>query len=345
MKKKCVPILIFATLATFAFAGVTVSTPSNGSTVSSSVHYLAYGSSPACPKGIGGMGIYTAPYKLAYKVSGSKIDTTLNLSAGTYNTVVQQWDNCGWSAIKAVQITVGSKAQTTTSSSTGGVFANLQSDSHWNHYSLLPPSYGICGSCTPSGPALTYSTQQGISSPSLTGRSMKFTIGGTMPFSDALWNQKFTSRLGDAKWVPNYHDFVYDVWFYGTDLEKSQALEWDINQFFDGKSFIWGHECRIASGHEWDTWNNVTMHWVKSGIPCNPKSNYWNHLTIHVQRTSDNHLFFKSITLNGVTHSANRYDTPTKTNWYGMTINYQQDGNKYQQTYSVYQDKFSFTYK
>ncbi len=164
-------------------------------------------------------------------------------------------------------------------------------------------------------------------------------------FGDVLWNQKFTSRLPDPKAVGNYHDFTYDVYFYGTDLEKSQALEFDINQFVGGKSFIWGHECRIASGHEWDTWNNVTMHWVKSGIPCNPKSNQWNHLTIHVQRTSDNHLYFKSITLNGYTASTGRYDSPTSTSWYGMTINYQMDGNQYQQSYSVYLDKLNFYYK
>jgi hypothetical protein len=37
------------------------------------------------------MGIYTAPYKLAYSVTGSKLDTYLTLSAGTYYTVVQEW--------------------------------------------------------------------------------------------------------------------------------------------------------------------------------------------------------------------------------------------------------------
>src|SRR2546430_11247538 len=98
-------IFLFPTLATFAFAGVTVKSPSNGATVPTSVHYIATAESPACSKGVGGMGIFTAPYKLAYKVSGAKIDTYLNLSPGTYNTVVQEWDNCGWNAIKAVTIT------------------------------------------------------------------------------------------------------------------------------------------------------------------------------------------------------------------------------------------------
>jgi hypothetical protein len=104
-----------------------------------------------------------------------------------------------------VTITVGNG--TTTSA---GVFANLQSDSRWNGYTLMPPYYNICGACTPSGPAITYSTQQGISVPSLSGRSMRFSIGGTMPYGDVLWNQKFTSRLSDPSSVPNYHDFTYD---------------------------------------------------------------------------------------------------------------------------------------
>ena len=174
---------------------------------------------------------------------------------------------------------------------------------------------------------------------------MKFDIGGTMPFADILWNVKFTKHLPDENMVPTLSNFTYDVYFYGTNLETSQALEFDINQFFNGMSFIWGHECRIASGHEWDTWDNVRMHWVKSGIPCNPVSNAWNHLVIQVQRTSDNRLLFKSITLNGKTDTLNRYDNPSSTTWYGLTINYQMDGNSKQQPYSVYLDKLNFTYQ
>src|SRR2546430_8030423 len=52
-------IFLFPTLATFAFAGVTVKSPSNGATVPTSVHYIATAESPACSKGVGGMGIFT----------------------------------------------------------------------------------------------------------------------------------------------------------------------------------------------------------------------------------------------------------------------------------------------
>jgi hypothetical protein len=73
-------------------------------------------------------------------------------------------------------------------------------------------------------------------------------------------------------------------------------------------------------------------------------SNAWNHLVIQAQRTSNNQLIFKSITLNGKFSALNRYDNPTPTTWYGMTINYQMDGNSKQQPYSVYLDKVNFSY-
>jgi hypothetical protein len=229
--------------------------------------------------------------------------------------------------------------------SSANSFNNIQASSWWNGYALMPPSYNICDSCLPAGTNASWGTEQNIASPSLSGKAMRFDIGGSTPFADILWNVKFTTKLKDQKAVPQYHQFTYDVYFYGENLETSQALEFDINQFINNQSFIWGHECRIASGHEWDTWNNQTMHWVKSGIPCNPKSNAWNHLIIQAERTSDNQLHFDSITLNGVTSKVDRYDTPTATTWYGMTINYQMDGNSKQQPYSVYLDNLNFSYQ
>ncbi|HEV2730989.1 MAG TPA: hypothetical protein VGV15_13225 [Terriglobales bacterium] len=258
--------------------------------------------------------------------------------------------NCGVAATApgATSDLGGTPGSSTPSSSSdrGNTFADLQLDSHWNSYALLPPAYNICETCQPNGTEASWFTQQGIISPSLSGSSMQFSLGAhSVKYADILWNNKFTTRLADEKSVPNYHEFVYEVYFYGEDLEKSQALEFDINQFFDGKSFIWGHECRIAGGHEWDTWDNVNEHWVKSGIACNPVSNDWNHLVIHVARTVDDRLHFESITLNGVTHTVDRFDHPSATTWYGMTINYQMDGNGAQEPYTVYLDKISFSYK
>src|SRR5438876_8264388 len=142
MKKLYVYFFLLVTLAMPAFAGISVTSPTNGAQVQSSVHYVATAQSPACAKGVAAIGIYTAPYKLAYSVTGSKLDTYLTLSAGTYYTVVQEWDNCGWSASVPITVTVGSGG--TPSGTTAGVFSNLQSSTWWNGYALLPTSYNIC---------------------------------------------------------------------------------------------------------------------------------------------------------------------------------------------------------
>ncbi len=235
----------------------------------------------------------------------------------------------------------------------GQTFKNLQDGPVWTGYALLPPAFGICTGCNPDGSRAKWSWQRRIKSPSQDGLSVRSSYnGGTTQWADILWNNHLIGMMSshglkDASrtLVPSLHDFTYDVYFWIGNVNKSQAVEFDINQFVNGKSFIWGHECRIAGGHQWDTWNNREKHWVKSGIPCNPVSNAWNHLTIHVKRTTDGHLLFNTITLNGKTHTLNRYDLPTKTSWNGVTINYQIDSNRYSTPYSVYLDKLTFTAK
>src|SRR3989475_12275545 len=102
--KKCVLFFLFATWATFAFAGVAVYSPTSGSTASSPVHFAASGSSPNCSKGIGGMGVFTPPFKIAYKGCGLKNDTHFNLNNGNYYNFGPQWGKCGWTATKKMTI-------------------------------------------------------------------------------------------------------------------------------------------------------------------------------------------------------------------------------------------------
>ena len=339
------PLALLVTWASFAYAGVSVQAPTNNSNVASTVQYVATGSTK-CSKGISAMGIYSAPGKLAYKVSGAKINTLLTFSPGTYNTVVQQWDNCGWSASTPVKINVGGSG----GGAVGNNFSNLQQKGGWQGYALLPTSYAICSSCKPSGPQLVWWRGTGTGSPS--SSAVQHHIGGKTQYADALWNNHLIGNFSsqglpdnNQTLVPSLHNFTYDLYFYAKNISLSQALEFDINQFFGGKGFIWGHECRIAGGHEWDIWDNVNTHWVKTGIPCNPVNNAWNHLVIQVQRTSSDQLLFKSITLNGKTATLNRtFNHGNGHNWHGVTINYQQDGNKNQDPYDIWLDKVNFSY-
>jgi len=88
-----------------ALAAVSVSSPVTGTSTSSPVHFVATATT-TCASGVSSTSIYTAPYVLAYKISGSSLNTYLTLSPGTYNTVVQEWDKCGGSTKTAVTITV-----------------------------------------------------------------------------------------------------------------------------------------------------------------------------------------------------------------------------------------------
>ena len=325
-------------------SSVQVTAPANNSTVSSPTVQFVASATSSCPAGVAAMGVYTASGLLAFKVSGANLNTVLTLPAGVNHTVVEEWDNCGGAASTPIVVTVGSSAQS-------GQFANLHQQSGWTGYALLPPLYNICPSCVPGGPQLTWAMTPGVSSPALSGNSTRMDVGGQTVYSDALWNNHligdFSSQgLPDSSHsiAPNLHNFTYDVYFYATDLSVSQALEFDINQFVNGQSFIWGHECRIVGGNEWDIWDNPGQKWHPTGIPCNPVNNSWNHLVIQVQRTSDNQLLFQSISLNGQTATLNYYESPTPTTWYGITINYQQDGNYNQKPYSIWLDKLTFTY-
>jgi hypothetical protein len=296
------------------------------------------------------MGIYSAPGNLVYVVNGSSLNTLLTFTPGTYNTTVQEWDNCGWSAKVPVTIYVGGDSGG--GGGGGSTFWGLQTDTAgWTGYGLLPPNYPICTTCGPGGPRVTWSWTANISNPSLDGKAARTTIGGATAYSDVLWNNHLIGDFSsqglpdyDRTLIPRLHNFTYDVWFYLSNNTVPQALEFDINQFVNGQSYIWGHECRVAGGNEWDTWDNGGQFWVPSGVGCWPVVG-WNHLTLNVQRTSDNHLLFQSIKLNGATNTLNRYDSPTNTDWYGVTINYQIDGNKWQSPYSVYLDKLNFTYQ
>jgi hypothetical protein len=339
------------TVSGAAQAGVHVASPSNNSTVGSPANFVATATT-GCAKGVAAMGIYTAPNVLAYVGNGASINTNLSLSSGSYKPVVVAWDNCGGAATANLAINVQGQS-TGGGGGGGGTFTNLHSKGGWTGYALLPPWYGICYSCNPSGPGTTWGFTQGVSGNyNMSGNSSQMFVGGTQPYTDVLWNNHligdFSSQgLPDTQktLVPSLHNFTYDVYFYGTNLSVSQALEFDLNQFFNGQGFIWGHECRIAGGNEWDIWDDVNQKWRPTGVGCYPQSNAWNHLVIQVQRTSNNQLLFKSITLNGVTNNINITENPGPApGWYGVTVNYQQDGNFKQQGYSIWLDKLNFSY-
>ena len=187
----------------------------------------------------------------------------------------------------------------------------------------------------------------------MSGHATIFNVGGSTPYSDALWNNHLIGNMSsqgmfdtNQTQARSLYNFTYDVYFYGDNLGLSEALEFDINQFFDGMGFIFGHQCRIADGNQWDVFDNQKGQWIPTGVPCHPNNNSWNHVTLKVQRTSDNHMTYQSITLNGTTTTLNwSLEHGSAPNWYGLTINFQMDGNYKQDSYNVYLDNLTISYQ
>jgi hypothetical protein len=282
-------------------------------------------------------------------------------ASGTFSFALSVSDSKGLSKQQPLQITVSNSPAPPAPAppptppagqNTGSSFSNVQHSGGWSQFGQGPPNFVDCSPSPCNG--IAFSMTQGVSSPSMGGQSTVFWLGGATPYSDALWNNQLigtgsTQGVPDANQtlVPTLRNFTYDVYFYGANLGLSQALEFDINQFFNGMGFIFGHECRIAGGNEWDVWDNQNKRWTPTGIPCHPNDNSWNHVTIKVQRTSNDDLLYQSITFNGVKSDLNwtfgHGSAPG--GWYGVTINYQMDGNLHQDPHKVYLDNLTFSYQ
>jgi hypothetical protein len=245
------------------------------------------------------------------------------VASGSFSFAISVSDSKGLSKQQSLKITVAAAPITIR----GNSFSNLQNSGGWAEYGQGPPDFMDRSPSPCEG--ISFSMAQGIKSPSMSGSSAQFNLGGTADYTDALFNNHLIGAFS-SQGMP-------------TTIKRSSC---DINQFFDNLDFIWGHECRIAGGHEWDIWHNLNAKWVSTGIACNPVYNSWDHLTIQVQRTSANQLLYQSITLNGVTSPVNQYYNPgPAVNWYGATINCQMDGNSQQSPYTVDLDDLTFTYQ
>jgi hypothetical protein len=333
------PVAITATNKT----GVWVMAPANNGSVGSPVNYVATATTYTCSKGVASMGVYINDV-LTYVSQGASLNTNLSFSSGTYNTVVEEWDYCGGASYTPIKITVGG------GSSGDPTLHNIQASGGWNSWGEYPPDYSTCNPC---GSGVTWSMKQHVNSPSMSGNATQFNIGGSTPYSDVLWSnpligQGSTQGLPDNNHtlLPTLYNFTYDAYFYTSDLSVVQNLEFDISMYFDGHSLIWGHQCNLLGGNVWDIWDNVNSKWVSTGVSCYPVNNGWNHVTLQVQRESDNTLLFQSITFNGVQHDINQYYAPgtAPQGWWGITVNYQMDGDYKQSAYTTFLDDFNFSY-
>ena len=308
-------------LAGACFAGVSVSSPANGSTVGSPVHIVAQGSTD-----VHTMQVYVDNV-LKYQVSGAKVDTSLAMAGGSHYIVAQGWSTSG--AIYKTPVTgTGSGTTTTTSGSTGSkTYNSIDQMTGWQ-------SCGACAGIGGSGPVATYWMKQGVSSPSMDGSAAQFYEGGKA-WANALWWKQLGANAGASH-------FVYDLYFYVNYPGNAQALEFDLNQSLNGKKYIFGTQCNVAAG-QWDVWNTAGNAWVHTGISCTaPPAYKWNHLTLEFQR-SNGQTVFLAVTLNGVKKYINRTYNAKAVSASELNVAFQMDLKGAGAGYTTWLDKVKLT--
>jgi hypothetical protein len=319
-------------------SGVSVATPANGSTVSSPVPVVA-SATTSCSKGVSSMGVYVDNNRV-YVVNGASMNTQIPMGAGTHNTVVEEWDGCGGAATRQLTLHV---------TGGGNVLGAIQGATGWDQWGELPPTDATCDA--PCGGHVSFWMGQHEKSVSLSGNGTQFSISGNTPYADVLFSNPIMGQRStlipdtNHSLIPTLHNFTYTADVYVTNASITQSLEFDINMYLDSAGMEWGTQCNHLGDGDWDIWNNVDAHWVSTGHPCGMQ-NGWNHVVVQVQRESNNDLLFQSITMNGVTYTINTTMAPfgVPSSWYGMTVNFQMDGNYKMDSNTAYLDNFNVTY-
>jgi hypothetical protein len=183
----------------------------------------------------------------------------------------------------------------------------------------------------------TSSMTPGQQTPSLSGNSSVFTLGGPTHYSNALWWRSFGPNS-----APTH--FVYDVYFYVKDPSAPEALEFDVNQSMGDTRYTWGSECSYKNTKHWDSWNPETEGWETTSVPCPQVSaNTWHHLTWQLERVNGQ-VHYISVTVDDNVGTVDKYYNPQQ-GWRGDDVNiaFQMDGDYRQQPYSVWLDNVSLS--
>lgn len=181
---------------------------------------------------------------------------------------------------------------------------------------------------------------QNQTTPSVSGASAEFHLGGPVGYSNNLW----WKTLEPTQTATH---FAYDFWILAPDPSVPQALEFDVNQSFGGTRWVFGTECNLNGNGRWDVWDSSPPngHWVPSSLGC-PRlaPNTWAHFVWHFERVADK-VHYVKLTVNDTDYTVDMYQN-SQQGWPDdqLTVAVQLDGDATQQPYSVFVDKLTLTY-
>lgn len=328
---------------------LTVSNPTANASVTSPLTVQA-SATPTNP--IFFMRVYVDDVSVYYTASNS-IDTQIFAAPGAHSMIVMAEDTSGYISAIPINITVSSQSQ--------AAISGIQTMSGWQSCSADFPANSqragqLCAAGNTNVPSS--SMTEGISSPSMDGKSAQFSMsppGGVANATYGYSNYLYFDPIAGGNGVSN---FTYDLYFAIDHPDYPQALEFDVNQGFDDTTqpnggnpirYTWGSECNLKGDTppgQWDIWNDSEGVWEATGIPCQASQfqpNAWNHLTWNLHR-SGNYVYYDTLTVNGVATPVNK-SYLMQSGWTLEEIDtaFQMDLDEAGDPYNVWLDEVSLT--
>jgi len=317
---------------------VVISAPADGAAVGSPTEVSAAASGGAP---ITSLQVYVDD-GMAFQAPSAQIDASLPLPAGGHTIVVQAWDQNG-NAFKSSPVHVNVQAAAAppapapapppppapAPSAPAPTIGQIQTQGGWD-------DCDVCAGEAGNGPRTAHDMQRGISSPSLSGASTRFDIGGTAWGAALFWLE-----LGSHDDAQNLR---YDLDFYIDSTSSAQALEFDVNQTANGNKYIFGTECDFRNTGTWRVWNGPAHTWASTGIGCPmPDTGTWHHLTWEFQR-SGGQAHFIAVTLDGNRHDVGMAFDGLGQSGSGLDVAFQADLNASGGNVSVWLDNVGLSW-
>ena len=315
---------------------VVISFPAEGAAVSSPTQVSAAASGGAP---ITSMQVYVDD-GVAFQAASAQINASVPIPPGPHTIVVQAWDQNG-SAFKSAPLHVvvqaaaappapsPAPAPAPAPSAPAPTIGQIQTQGGWD-------DCDVCAGDAGNGPHTAHGMQRGISSPSLSGASTRFDIGGTSWGAALFWLE-----LGSHDDAQNLR---YDLDFYIDSTSSAQALEFDVNQTANGNKYIFGTECDFRNTGTWRVWNGPAHTWASTGVGCPmPDAGSWHHLTWEFQR-SGGQAHFIAVTLDGNRHDVGMTFDGLGQSGSGLDVAFQADLNAAGGNVSVWLDNVSLSW-
>jgi hypothetical protein len=215
-----------------------------------------------------------------------------------------------------------SSAAAAAAAPTGPLPAVPASAKVFDHIQDTTDAWASCSDCAGGAVTSNYWTAPFRTSPSLSGSSREFFIGGAA-WSDVLWYKKLPADNSATQFLWDFY-----VYFDAASAAAAWSAEYDLWQSIGGLQFMIGSQCNFGNGL-WDTWDSKNNRWVPSNIPC-PRCTpaTWHHIQWYVERMPPNQYRYNMLVVDDQAYTLNQVFEANPTNWQdAIGVQWQLDQN------------------